>query len=696
MSASPIAGVGSGGTVTISPYGRIIATPGDINASPLHGASASPSNTATKRVGINLNGSPLRSTTGGASALAADPSVRRSNLIVRGVVSSVKRELRGGGSGGPSSSSGGAAQQYGGGYSFGGPYGDDSANPHVAAGTEHVATFVLDASEGAASSVVSGGGPSSPSRMAGGRANVVGVGAAPSAAAAAASSGGIVTARPPSNTVTVQLEGDWALSTSFVAVGDILEMARFDVDTSSSSRVGGGGVGVSGPSGLVLIPNNSTELHVTRMRHAAINQTNVGQLELLDLTDREVADARHAFSDVPPHRFGDRNAFSQVDAYYDIIKGQSEAINPQMTFLQSLFGFRTRLLDAGCGSGLHSFAFRGYGVYPVCIDSSHTMQRRFEEKNRFFQLAEAQQRGGGGGGGSSGGANPNFTQQQQFIEEGYSNYNSNNGTATAATHNTSGNNGFMGDAMGPNTTRSTLMARKAQKALALRGTSELEFHLADISSFSLAKRDTDGNVRYTEFEGVLCLDVLALLPDEASMRAAVHNLALHTGRGGLAVISIPNATVALTKGCHMNTTAFEIDRFRLSVGASVSAPHGTLHLTETVLIEVPNPPPSSMPLASNVATGGGGSRSAATASSSSLPRRVTTWRGTAFHPSAAGAGDKFVTFVETFTELLLPAGLAEEMFREGGYAIKALYSSLCGDAFSDAASDNRVYVLQRV
>lgn len=648
-----------------------------------------------------------------------DSSVRRSNLVVKGVVTSVRRELKdsttnktnvfedknkiigGGIEGSRGGDAIGATETAFEAFSTTVPhYGEPSNNVSMAANgeanegkLEHVVTFVLDASTDAyiatqRTPIPSGSPTATPTR---------------NKAFPTHPSSTQKTAKVPANTITLRLCDDWALSTSFVAVGDIIEASKFDVEYLATGA-------------LMLVANSSTELHVTRMKHIAINAANVGQLEVLELTEREQAEARHAFTNIPPQRFGDKNVFAHVDLYYDIIKGQSATINPQMSFLQSLFGFRTSVLDAGCGSGLYSFAFRGYGVYPVCVDASHAMQRRFEEKNHFFQQAEAHQKKVG------------------------------NGAVAIAEGSTEGEYGgasptFMGANTDPNTTRSTFMARKAQKALALRGTSELEFHLADLASFSLAKRDADGNVRYTEFEGVLCLDVLALLPDVAAIRAALHNLSLHTGRGGVVVLSVPNTTVALERGCHMSTSAFPIDRFKLSVGAA-SVPHrdGTLHLTETVLIDnleatssdiyksgaaVTNQPTDALrrPNASTISTpqsahfralpslssapyNGSSIRPPASTSSGAqnqyqhvpseaLARRVTTWRGTAFHPSAPGNANKFVSFVETFTELLLPAGLIEQLFTECGLAVKALYGSLTGEAFLETSSDNRYYVLQR-
>eukprot|EP00388_Colpodella_angusta_P028092 GDKK01011370.1.p1 GENE.GDKK01011370.1~~GDKK01011370.1.p1 ORF type:complete len:231 (-),score=5.06 GDKK01011370.1:77-697(-) len=205
----------------------------------------------------------------------------------------------------------------------------------------------------------------------------------------------------------------------------------------------------------------------------------------------------------------------------------------------------------------------------------------------------------------------------------------------------------------------------------------------------------------------------------------------------------------------MSTAAYPIDRFKLSVGAA-SVPHrdGTLHLTEVVLIDNADAATSNL---YKVPTQGGGkgngliSKSAAPSMSNlhggnlttssmpatpsrgpnaslgsvhnsaypqsssvrpppassnqqvlpplilteSLARRVTTWRGTAFHPSAPGNANKFVSFVETFTELLMPAGVIEQLFTECGFVVKALYGTLTGEAFMDTYSDTRYYVLQR-
>ena len=409
-------------------------------------------------------------------------------------------------------------------------------------------------------------------------------------------------ARP--NLVTLRLLDEWAVSTSFVGLGDEMVVSKFEVDSN-------GGL-------LALTAGSATEIQIVRRKTIHLNCRNVGKLEVLDLTDREQLDARHHHALVPPASFGERNTFSRVDGYYDVIKGQSKTINAELAFLHGQIGHRSSLLDFGCGSGLYAFALRNMGIYPLCVDFSTAMQRRFEDKNAFVARTE-----------------------------GY-------------------------DAEGMSAT--TFIDRRGINHRKATGSSGLEFRLADIANFSLAHKDRDGNSAFVDFECVICLEVIALLPTLDDVAKAIFNLALHLCRGGIAVVTMPNAEAVRHRPAYVSTTEYPIDRHALGTGAIACAPQGTLHLTEAVYVLSEDNSGRAL----------------------DVPMRVTKWRGTAHHPRAATPDSQFVSFEETFSELLIRAGFIEDQFAMHGLRIVSLYGSTTGAAFEPDRSPVRYYVLSKV
>jgi SAM-dependent methyltransferase len=416
------------------------------------------------------------------------------------------------------------------------------------------------------------------------------------------------------NLVTLKLTDEWAVSTSFVGIGDEISVSKFEVDPAAA---GSGGL-------LALTAGSATEIQVIRRKVVNITCRNVGRLEVLDLTDREQFEARHQHALAPPTSFGERNTFSRVDAYYDVIRGQGKTINGELAFLQGQIGHRSSLLDFGCGSGLFAFALRNMGIYPVCVDFSPTMQRRFEEKNHFI----AQTEGVGLFGGSTDIGSSSFTE------------------------------------------RKGLSHRRATG-----GSYGLDFKLADMANFSLAHKDRDGNAAFVDFECVICMDAISMLPTLDDVAKAISNISLHLCRGGVAVITLPNSGSVLKKGAFITTTEYPIDKHALGAGAIACAPQGTLHLTEAVCLVTEDP---------------------ATGRAKDVPTRTTKWRGTAYHPRAPTPDSLFVSFEETFTELLIQAGFLEDQFAQNGLRVVSLFGSNTGDAFEPDRSPVRFYVLSKM
>lgn len=287
-----------------------------------------------------------------------------------------------------------------------------------------------------------------------------------------ATRGGVAFAK---NLILLLLKGDWALSCAFVCPGDEIDIARFDVErTQSKPPLGGEGLRIALPgyvnsnagvsptaasstsnapdlvsyassqcnttlpsTTLCITPSSASELVVLRKKRVVINFANVGNLELIDVTDKEKRDMRAdhfhhnggaagAPLGPPPHhsapKYGSatsqpsrgsatsplriaargqqpsptrqrpplgsvgavagkggiagKNCYASMDKYYDVLFGQSIRMNPRVAFVERLIGLKSKILDVGSGSGLYAFMLRALGTTNVtCLEKSLTMLR---------------------------------------------------------------------------------------------------------------------------------------------------------------------------------------------------------------------------------------------------------------------------------------------------------------------------------
>jgi SAM-dependent methyltransferase len=440
-----------------------------------------------------------------------------------------------------------------------------------------------------------------------------------------------------SNQLLLCCSGDWRISTSFVAVPDMLEIARFDVRPPPAAL----DMQQFPPGILCAYPNKATELTVVRAKRVLINFSNVGSLGALDLTEREqkiaqyLADQSSALPKLlSPHHHGhgdspaspnkvaildqpnsglpsnlDRNLFCNIDVYYDVIYGQKSIIDKKVQFIERILAARTRVLDLGCGTGLFAFALRADGIKATCVDASPAMERAVRDKNKFVE-----------------------------------------------------------DVEGPNSL--------------LKG-APIPFHRADVASFSLTTVDTDGREKYIDFPAVLAIDVLALLPSTEHVQRALENMALHTSREGVAIVSIPNQQFALLTGSTQTAYRRNIDKFTMSVGAAACLPQGVLDVTEQVLLRQLHGLDELHP------------NNRVAELSDGVPRRSVALIGNAFHQRAVTEGSMFVSFAERFTELLLSCGKFEKLIKAAGFVVEGLYGSMDGSAYVKDTSPHCVYVLKR-
>jgi hypothetical protein len=129
---------------------------------------------------------------------------------------------------------------------------------------------------------------------------------------------------------------------------------------------------------FVIGPVLSTRLAILRDRRIELNEKNVGDLDSLDLTQAERKSAllrmRHTL-----------NQWTGLGRYADLLFGSRPQFDLETQFIEATIGMkRNRVLDVGCGSGIHSFALRGGGCYPVLVDSSEMMTEVLKQKNEWF------------------------------------------------------------------------------------------------------------------------------------------------------------------------------------------------------------------------------------------------------------------------------------------------------------------------
>jgi hypothetical protein len=225
----------------------------------------------------------------------------------------------------------------------------------------------------------------------------------------------------------------------------------------------------------------------------------------------------------------------------------------------------------------------------------------------------------------------------------------------------------------------------------------LQAYQADVRSFQLVKVNHRGEDEYVSFDAVLCLDVLNLLPDLASIRDALRQIALHVDQGGIMILSMLNKDAIEAQYQHSNEgkesdfshyslssqRQYErkISSFDLAFSATASLPKGTLHVTERtrlippkydsyraairqVGVEAELGLKGDSNVDSDLYFGNASARqlqSTAPKPEDFLTRRVTQWIGAAHHIHGSTKQTIFSDFSETVTEILPSSGMVEAM-----------------------------------
>jgi SAM-dependent methyltransferase len=226
------------------------------------------------------------------------------------------------------------------------------------------------------------------------------------------------------------------------------------------------------------------------------------------------------------------------------------------------------ILDAGCGSGLVSFAVKLADPAPeiVATDRSRAMSALVQEKNQTF----------------AGLKNRKLAQQKQQQQKQQSSPASPSAASAAAAADSSSST----DAPLVQFVIGDLSASPERFVILPTGTNPAEVAVGGRK----------------QFDTILCIDVLAFLPSMEAMKRALFNLVLHAKPHAKLLLSVPNLSscaedaAKLTSAATLNTGAaaaaagvssdpqlrpkvqrslhFKYDRHSLSLGCSVHLSHG--------------------------------------------------------------------------------------------------------------------------
>nr|ACI15959.1 hypothetical protein [Bodo saltans] len=523
------------------------------------------------------------------------------------------------------------------------------------------------------------------------------------------------------------LKGDWALSCNFVCPGDDIDITRFDIERNASrTPLGGEGLRIALPgyaaaSGghsngysttsnapdlvtwassqcktafpsttLCITPSSATELIVLRKKRVVINFANVGNLELIDVTDKERRDMRADHFFHSSSAAGASGGASQLGppAHHSAAKFGAQ-LQQQRTASPTTTGGR------GAGSSPLRIGVRGSRpASPTRLNN--TLGNGVAGKNcyasmdKYYDVLFGQ----------STRINPRVAFVERLI--GLKNKILDVGSG-------SGLYAFMLRALG---TTNVTCVEKSLTMLQMLEEKNRFFELVegdvpdhqrkgrlrvipgDVASFRLPVVDrSSGEEGFEDFTTVLCLSVLCLLPSLQAVKDALHSISLHTRVGGQLIVSIPNADAIARRGNFQSHERFVVDRAAstLCAGATSAMPNGHVDTVMQTIIRLPHQGVSAdgrsvQPFARS---------GAALAAQDGIPRREMRFHGTAFHPGSTTEEGMFVSFQEHTEELLLPTALFEDAVIGVGFEMEGLFGNMCGATFSPFESEERVYVFRR-
>eukprot|EP01012_Entosiphon_sulcatum_P002806 TRINITY_DN10683_c0_g1_i2.p1 TRINITY_DN10683_c0_g1~~TRINITY_DN10683_c0_g1_i2.p1 ORF type:complete len:455 (+),score=62.06 TRINITY_DN10683_c0_g1_i2:440-1804(+) len=375
------------------------------------------------------------------------------------------------------------------------------------------------------------------------------------------------------NRITVQFSDEWAEACCFIQLGDRLRISRFVV---------GSAIGPHSPFTAIISPDS--EVTVERRREVTINAANVKTFEYAEEAVRQSQSYQTLL-------LSGHNQYTRMGLYYDAIFGQKGRRGELQWTLQQLHQRHVRrVLDLGCGTGLHAFYFLHNGISTVGVDASETQLAAAQQKNEFLEPKD----------------------RVTFIS---------------------------GDITGIRIQRTA-------------GSQRLMSTVGDEIP------DCD------QFDAVLCMDTLQLLPTMAKVQLAVRTMWHHLRKGGVAIVDIPNEPVPVERAVVQSVSHFPISRDALSgLGGHCLLDEGVLDVIERTYRD--------------------------------NTFRYREWNGFAQQYNKERKTRYTTNWSDRTDELIFESHEIEHCFRLEGFEVISLYGDAQGTDFDQRSSLRRIYVLSR-
>ena len=446
------------------------------------------------------------------------------------------------------------------------------------------------------------------------------------------------------NLIEVQTSNLWADALCFTAVGDVLSVDTFEVETTDDPT-----------KPFCAVVTDASRVVVTRNKTVTITALNVGTF-VYQNDESALRQTTAPPTYAPPRVVEGHNHFLKMGKYYDVLFGNYADFNQGALFVLSVLSKKCKynLLDVACGSGLYTFFLRYFDFKVTGIDTSHVLLGLAQEKLQFQLETE-----------------PTRKPETRLLSADMTNFEVEKaGLANKTVAQTEASSCSAGGAGGSSVSGSFRTANATEYNRSdPRYVEGAEFvdddeGVGDVEEEEEEEEEEANHpwARYEQFDSALCINAVKYLPNMEAVQQTLRRIWFHLERNGVLIIDVPNVHVQGAFKNKQEVFTYKVASSELSISAA-QMEEGTLDVVR---------------------------RTFAAADS----KRRVEYHGSALQKSSQRE-QHFATFEETCEELVINPVDFEALLKEEMFDIEAMHGDLQGTEYSPRSSELRVYVCVR-